>query len=57
MSLISKFTSKSQGKEREKQEIASKALETKKILKDKQIKEANESLNKITSELTDLSKM
>ena len=48
---------KSQGKIKEMQEIANKALEDKKILKDKQLKEAEASLNKIKSELVDLSSL
>jgi len=50
-----KLVSRNQEKEREIKEIANKALEDKKIVKEKQIKEAQESLNKIQSELIDLS--
>lgn len=50
-----KLTTRLQDKEREIKEIANKALEDKKIVKEKQIKEAQESLNKIQSELIDLS--
>lgn len=49
--LTKRLMTKSQGKEQEIKEIANKALENKKIIKDKQIKEATESLNKIQSEL------
>lgn len=52
-----KFTTKLQEKEREIKEIASKALEDKKSVKEKQIKEAQESLSKIQSELIDLSSL
>lgn len=44
-------------KAREIKEIANKASEDKKILKEKQIKEAQESLHKIQAELIDLSKL
>lgn len=48
---------KSQEKEREIREMANKTLENKKMMKDKQMKEAAESLNKIQQELTDLTSL
>jgi len=52
--MTAKLVSKSEEREREKQEAANRMAEQKKTIKDKQSKEASEMLSKITSDLTNL---